>query len=124
MTMSIEFAALTDVFYKRQGTEQEGEGCRGMLLNLDEPEKQLLLPVWSDECLLSREAHEEFTGASSPGEHQFSSVRAAIKSLCLCLRTSVSVLTQEKIIMVSWEFSYDPLIEEEKTRPQFSDASL
>lgn len=51
--MSIEFAALTDVFYKGRGTDQRGAGCQGMLLNLDESEKQVLLAVWSDEPLLS-----------------------------------------------------------------------
>lgn len=69
MTTSIEFAALTDVFYKHQGTDQRGEECRSMLLNLEESEKQLLLSAWSDESPLSREAREEFVGVSSPGEH-------------------------------------------------------
>lgn len=69
MTTSIEFAALTDVFYKRQGTDQRREGCCSMLLNLDESDIQLLLPAWRGESLLSREACEEFTGVSSPGEH-------------------------------------------------------
>lgn len=45
VTTSIEFAALTDVFYKGRGTDQRGAGCQGMLLNLDESEKQLLLAV-------------------------------------------------------------------------------
>ena len=55
-----------------------------MLLNLEESEKQLLLPAWSDESPLSREAREEFVGVSFPGEHE-SPLSAAVKNLFLHL---------------------------------------
>lgn len=100
---TIEFAALTDVFYERWGTDQRGEECRGMLLNLDESEKQLLLPAWSDESLPSREALEEFTGVSSRENTDFL-LFAAVKSLFLCPRMFVSVLTQEEIIRGHGDF--------------------